>query len=217
MRVAIAGDEYEGKIVDKGTNNSYDKAVFEFANIEITEGGKIEFRVDIRDTNEFSGQKINFSLQSGYNFSDFVYVENKNGGKIDLAGSISFATLTIQAAKASLTNTLTKAVEFKRNEATRKVVFEGTYTAKKGDLKLNEFTVTGNPYNSGSVTFYLIVDGDEVADAKLDNKTPTATATTTFSNVEIDAEKSVKVVLEAEVDSKDSWTGSLEKYNLTLK
>jgi hypothetical protein len=59
----------------------------------------------------------------------------------------------------------------------------------------------------------LIVDGDEVADAKLDSN---GKATSTFSNVEIDAEKSVKLVLEAEVDAK-AWTGDLGKYSLTLK
>jgi hypothetical protein len=214
MRIIVAGDEYEATTPSYSTNK--DTATFTFNNVEVVKSGKIQLKVDIRDTSAYSGKKLQFTLLSGYNFSDFVYVENKNGGKIDLAGSISFATLTIQAAKASLTNTLTKAVEFKRNEANRKVVFEGTYTAKKGDLKLNEFTVTGNPYNSGNVTFYLIVDGDEVADAKLDNAA-TATATSTFSNVEIDAEKSVKITLEAEVDSKDSWTGSLGKYNLSLK
>jgi hypothetical protein len=41
-----------------------------------------------------------------------------------------------------LTNTITKDVEFKKNEVTRKEVFNGTYSAKKGDLKLNEFTIS---------------------------------------------------------------------------
>jgi hypothetical protein len=44
---------------------------------------------------------------------------------------MSFSNLTIQAARASLTNSLTKAVEFRNNEVNRKVVFEGEYTAKK--------------------------------------------------------------------------------------
>jgi hypothetical protein len=113
-----------------------------------------------------------------------------------------------------LTNTLTKAVEFKKNEVTRKTVLEGVYTAKKGDLKLNEFTLSGKAVDaaSGNVTFYLIVDGDEVADAKLS----AGKATSTFTNVEIAAEKSVKVAVEAEVDAKN-WTGSIGKYTLTLK
>ena len=118
----------EGKLVNSGTN--YDESTFEFANIEISEGGKVEFRVDIRDTDAFSGKKLTFNLTPGYTFSDFKYVENKNK-TVDLAGSISFSTLTIQAAKASLTNSITKDVEFKANEVSRKAVFDGTYSAKK--------------------------------------------------------------------------------------
>jgi hypothetical protein len=212
MRVSIAGDEYEGKLIGSGTN--YDESIYEFANIEISDGGKVQFRVDIRDTDAYSGQKLTFGLVANNTFSDFKYVENKNK-TVDLAGSISFSPLTIQAAKASLTNSITKDVEFKANEVTRKAVFDGTYSAKKGDLKLNEFTVSGPAVaaNSGTVTFYLIVDGDEVADAKLDS---TGKATSTFSNVEIAAEKSVKLQLEAEVDAK-AWTGDLGKYELSLK
>jgi hypothetical protein len=72
-------------------------------------------------------------------FNSFYYVEAKTG--VDLAGSISFATLTIQPAKASLTNSLSKDVEFRNKETNRKVIFEGEYTAKKGGIKLNEFAV----------------------------------------------------------------------------
>jgi hypothetical protein len=44
----------------------------------------------------------------------------------------------------------------------------------------------------------LFVDGDEVADAKLSG----TGASTTFTNVELGANESVKVKLEAEVDAK---------------
>jgi hypothetical protein len=41
-----------------------------------------------------------------------------------------------------LTNTLTKAVEFKNGEQSdRQEVFKGVYTAKKGAIKLNEWTL----------------------------------------------------------------------------
>jgi hypothetical protein len=41
-----------------------------------------------------------------------------------------------------MSNDLTKTVQFVKEENSRKVVFEGTYTAKKGDIYLNKFTVS---------------------------------------------------------------------------
>jgi hypothetical protein len=50
----------------------------------------------------------------------------------EVKGSISFSSkITIQPSKASLENSLTKDVEFVTLETTKKVVFDGTYTAKK--------------------------------------------------------------------------------------
>jgi purine-nucleoside phosphorylase len=90
-----------------------------------------------------------------------------------------------------MTNSLTKEVEFANKESNRKVVFEGTYTAKKGDVKLNEFAIAklASPTstinrNKDKVTFYLTVDGDEVADVKYTNG---STASDTFDNILIEA------------------------------
>ena len=215
MRVVVAGDEYEWKLTTTSTDvgSGYDTATWTFSNVEVTDSGKIQFKVDIRDVEWYSNAKLTFAFADSGSFSDFNYVEAKNK-KVDIAGSISFSALTIQAAKASLTNNLSKVVEFRNNESNRKVVFDGTYTAKKWGLKLNEFIISGAsvPATTWTVTFYLLIDGDEVADAKLNG----TTATSTFSNVEIDSNASVKVVVEAEVDAK-AGTGSLGKYQLTLK
>jgi hypothetical protein len=56
----------------------------------------------------------------------------------DVAGSVSFSKITLQAAKAALENKTTKAVEFLLEETNRKTVFDGTYTARKGDIFLNK-------------------------------------------------------------------------------
>jgi hypothetical protein len=40
-----------------------------------------------------------------------------------------------------LKNELSKSVEFLTNETNRKVVFDGTYTAKKAAVDLNEFWI----------------------------------------------------------------------------
>jgi hypothetical protein len=43
-----------------------------------------------------------------------------------------------------MSNSMTKEVEFNNKETNTKIVFDGTYTAKKGDVKINEFTITSN-------------------------------------------------------------------------
>ena len=80
-----------------------------------------------------------------------------------------FSDVTVTEAKASLENDLDKDVEFVANDTTRKVVFDGTYTAKKADIYLNEFAVDGTALGNDvkSATFYLYIDGEEVADAKV--------------------------------------------------
>ena len=213
MRIIVAGDEYDNN--SAVSTDGYKTATFTFNNVEVEKSGKIQVKVDVRDTNAYSGVKLNFSFVKSFNDSNnFVYVEGKKN--IDVAGSLSLSDLTIQAAKGSLTNSLTKDVEFRKNESNRKVVFDGTYTAKKGGVKLNEFTVSDNGTVSNiakSITFYLTVDGDEVADAKW--SVSASKATSTFTNVEIDSEKSVKVVLEAEVDA-NATTGDIGKFYLNL-
>jgi hypothetical protein len=42
-----------------------------------------------------------------------------------------------------LTRNNSKAVEFKNKESNRYQVFDGTYTTKKSDVYLNEFSLTG--------------------------------------------------------------------------
>lgn len=75
-----------------------------------------------------------------------------------------------------LLNNLTKTVEFKSNQSSRKIVFDGTYTALKDNVSVNHYSVDteydeskGNDYieqrckkNDTEMTFYLYVDGEEV-------------------------------------------------------
>ena len=202
MRLLVAGDEYEGR---RNWND------FEFNNVEIEKSGKIEILVDIKDT-ATEGNTATFAIDG---WADFYYVAGKPANKIDVSGSLVPATkLTIQAARASLTKDISKAVEFKLNEVNRKVVFEGTYTAKKGDVRLNSFLVEGDAALAGTnpITFYLSIDGEEVADARytygLDE------AFDTFSNVKIAANEWVKIVVEAEVNAKA--LENLKTFKVTL-
>ena len=204
MRLQVAGDEYEGKPDNKAAPTKFD-----FSNVEIEEGGKIKLLVDITDKTEIGGEEVEggqygFSMDG---WDTFHYTEGKVTDKVDIAWSITPSKLTIQAARASLTRDLTKDVEFKNKASDRKPVFEGTYTTKKGAVKLNEFALawddtylTEEVMDNNKITFYLIIDGDEVADVKL---WANLTASDTFSDVEVEAGKSVKIVLEAEVNAKN--------------
>ena len=129
----------------------------------------------------------------------------------EVKGSISFASkITIQPSKASLENDLTKDVEFLTSETSKKVVFDGTYTAKKGDVYLNTVSInTGNVAFTGDVTFYVYIDGEEVA-------TLDAGEEDTFSDILVKAGESVKVKVEAEVYT-DVENSTPHTYELTLK
>jgi Flp pilus assembly protein TadG len=87
----------------------------------------------------------------------------------DVAGSISLSNVRIQAAKGSLLNNNTKEVEFLNKQSARKTIFDGTYTAQKQDVYLNGFSVvdgTNDPASdnlTNQVTYYLSIDGKEVA------------------------------------------------------
>ena len=218
MRLQVAGDEYDGKEATAGNGT------WTFKNVEIEKAGKVRILVDITDKTQLNSKNVewqSFTFTIAW-WDQFHYTEGKVNDKVDIAGSISPSKLTIQAAKASLTNSLTKAVEYKNNESNRKVVFDWVYTAKKGDVKLNEFKLTANSssiatalsqtatdaalWHNNKVTFYVFIDGDEVADAKLalDTASSKYIASTTFSDTLIEAGKTAKIVIEAEIDAKNT-------------
>jgi hypothetical protein len=89
----------------------------------------------------------------------------------ELVGSLSINDVKITAAKATLKNSETKTAEFVTQKTTKRTVFDGTYTAKKNDVYLNEFIIeetTAKHLNSkDDITFYLYIDGKAVADSTL--------------------------------------------------
>ena len=182
-------------------------ARYNFKNVDVEKSGKIQFKVDILDNPAAKAKTINFSA---FNKSAFDWAKydstNKYVAIADVAGSISFSKVTLQEAKASLENKLTKDVEFLQNETNRKVVFDGTYTAKKADIDLNKFAIAWAGIGNGhKVTFYLFVDGEEVADTDVFATSDTdTTKDETFSDVRVEAGKSVNVKVEAEVEA--YWT-----------
>jgi hypothetical protein len=117
------------------------KEGFRFSNVDIEESGKIEVRIDLEDNADFNGRKIKFSKINSEAFSSLVYEDTRRLDVNEVAGYVSLSDLTIQPSKAALKNNLTKAVEFLSGDSATKVVFDGTYSAKNGTVKLTEWTV----------------------------------------------------------------------------
>jgi hypothetical protein len=162
LKFVINDDEYEGKRSESAGN-----VTFSFKNVEIEKSGKAQFLVSIYDREGVAGS-FTFSAFNKNAFSGSKYADANEPVQIaDVAGSISFSKVTIQPSRWSLENNLTKDVEFLINDTSRKVVFDGTYTAKKWDVNLNSFYIDWTkPANNGEnvVTFYVFVDGEEVGD-----------------------------------------------------
>jgi hypothetical protein len=106
-----------------------------------------------------------------------------------------------------------------QNETNRKVVFDGTYTARKGDVSLNKVYIeapTNNPItNSGSnkITFYVSVDGEEVATVDAWGEKNEES----FNDIKVKAGESVKVKVEAEIEAYGKLTTSDEAYTIVLR
>ena len=160
MTLVIAGDEYTASQT-KVQKGSFTGVVFTFNNVEIEKSGKFQILIDVEDDAE-QGATIQFTPSISKNLfkGDVRYTEaRENVRPAEVKGSVSFASkVTIQPSKASLENDLTKNVEFTTKETTRKTVFDGTYTSKKGLVNLNTALITGSGLPAGAdVTFYLYI------------------------------------------------------------
>ena len=224
MTLIINGDEYTatrgnityGAAAYNTTWNLYTWTTeFTFSKVEVEDSGKFQILIDVDDeatqwaTITFSPASINKNAFTG---TEVRYTEARSTVySSEVKGSISFASkITVQPSKASLTNSLTKRVEFTTNDSSKKTVFDGTYTAKKGAVKLNTVKITGGTGDiNKDATFYLKIDGEEVATIDVDKEE-------TFSDIEIDANESVKVVVEAEINT-DKASGQVLTYSLELK
>ena len=204
LTLIINGDEYDSTVVAGN---------YTFSNVEIEESGKIQVKIDINENDNASGSISFGSLQ----FAGFKYVNDKNAN-VTPVGSITVSKVTLQPAKATMENNLTKSVQYLTEDWARKVVFEGTYTAKKWDVYLNKFaivTTAPDALDTAEVasgynyvrTFYVFVDGEEVGDTDDVSTTITAsnitdaTDSTNFDNVLVKKGESVSVKVEAEIDA----------------
>ncbi len=203
MRVLVSWEEY---VATKEIE--WNVATFMFPKMEIEKSGKFQVVVDL-NTDEDAPAGTIVTFDGSFDDSVFDWAKYTDSNKSDVEADeiswvISFATkLTVQAWKASFTNSLTKAVEFKDNDVATKTVFDGTYTAKKSDVNLTDFmveTALDEIPEGVTATFYLYIDWKEVADARL--RWTTLSASDSISKVSVKAGESVKVRIDAEVSAK---------------
>lgn len=118
------------------------------------------------------GEKlINAAVMNSFDYED------AKGSKVESQGSITISDVKVQTSKGSFINDLSRAVEFKLNKtnSTPALVFDGTYTAKKGMVKINEIVVskvdgTTDLYDS-DITLKIEIAGDDVASFSLNAQT----------------------------------------------
>jgi len=200
MSMFVAGEEFEG--VRNG-------GAFDF-DVELTKSGKVQFKVAI-DDNATKWAKLSITNKSINTFTTMVYDSNNGNALGQATGTISFSEITVVKAKSSLENNLDDGIEFvKGDTANRKVVFEGTYTAKKADVYLEKATFAGdNPTTAGGhnnpTTFYVFLDDSEVV--SIDNA-----GAEEFTRVLVKAGETISVKVEADVEANDVHTN----YAVTL-
>ncbi len=245
LRMLVNGEEISATADDTFTAGTTatdpGSRVYHFPKINVDETTNVEFVVDLKDNGkevtEAGTKKIVTLSNSKLTFdNDFTkakiwdkigqttnviwkYVDARsNIGSDDFAGSISLSNVRLQAARGSLTNTA-KDVEFLSKQAARKVIFDGTYTAQKQDVYLNEFAVSLNQqlkWTNDDVTFYLYIDGKEVASQEYSAAyAPIASidadfAWESFSNILVKKWEKVSIKVEANVNAeyKDGSTYS---------
>jgi hypothetical protein len=115
MTLVVAGEEY-----DASHDNNYKE--WTFSKVVIEKSGKVQFKVDLKEEVSTGVNEVTFTINGKKaldkaSFSGAKYEELRNevvNHEKDVSGSVKFVTLKVQAAKASLENTLSKskAIEF---------------------------------------------------------------------------------------------------------
>ena len=192
IRLVIGNDEFDGSISNTG--------LITFSNVEIAESGKVKILVDLKEDVEYEKLSVSFGPLQW----NLVYSENTSS-TAETNGAITVSKLNFTAPTGALKNSLTSKndAEFRNNDYTTLVVFDGTYTAKKQDIELKEFSIVGNnlPLNKSDVKFYVTV-GDAEWEDDFVNGTTTGVAEGDLSDaVLVKVGESVKVKVEAAVDA----------------
>jgi len=193
-----------------GTDNIY---TGKFNSFFIDEDSDIELVVHL-DTDAQSGVSFNVSLNDNGVINGATFgakYDVKNGGEINSLGSISISSVKVQSAKSSLVNNQTKKVEFKTKESDSKVVFEGTYTTKKQDVKVNEVRITRNfdgVLTGSDIELTAYINGKAVASVTDKNfKNISGTQNESFADITVEAEGTIDLKVIANVYASEAATG----------
>ena len=225
LRLLVGDEEYEA---DKNWN---------FNNVVIEEDATIKLVADIIDLKAGDENKtitISFTVAgtttAAFNKTTWANIKyddiNTNAAaKDNLIGTINISSIKVQPAKWSLTNDNTKKVEFITNETSEEtLVFKGTYSAKKSNVKLDNVAIwrtsTAAPKTADDITFNVKVDGKTVAtidNPKAADKFENAKDDSDISPViSVEAGKSVNIEVYAVVFASEETAANLE-YKIGLK
>ena len=221
IKMYIAGDEYE-------SNKDWT-----FKDVVIEKSGKVQFVVELEDLEAIDDGTITFT-PSVVDYAALSPKYDDSGKSVeekDFAGSIQLSKIKVQPSKWNLDNKVTKDVEFITLETSVKTpIFEGTYTAKKGDVDLKTFIISktltaaewGALDNQDRITFYLSIDGKEVSSLKVTKADFVSSGSNyilsedkDFSPISVKNEEKVSVKLEAQVYATKAWFSS--NFNLALE
>ena len=193
------------------------KNLFSFSSVDFSKSSNVQLKVDLKD-NAPVNTKISFTnlldgaaLVAGH----AKYEESRDLVQVrDILGSINLSSVVVREGKGALDNTLTKTANIIANETTTRTLFDGSYIAKKQDVILNQYGITGDALLGANeyVTFHLYINGNEVSTMKLTNDA--IGETNSFSNITVkNGEKvSVKVVADAYLKAGTTRTFTLGLY-----
>ena len=204
MRLVIAGEEYEGTPTRNGVN-----AVFTFNWVEFEKSGKVQFKLDLAKGAEWSVTFQPGSFDKAI-FSGALYDDSREAVNTgDVKWYITLTKVNVRTAQATMDKKADSddTVEFIKEEPATKVIYEGTYTTRKGDVKLNKFWLTGatQPDNN-EVTYHVYINNEEVGST---DQYGSETKYEEFSDILVKDGKSVSVKVEVycSAENEASYSG----------
>ena len=213
VSLVINGDEYEATAAKS----------WELPEITIDEDSDVKILVDVESDADLLDE-ISFKIGAEWDLQNIINgkalknakYDSKTATVEDFVGTISISTLKIQEAKGSLKNDISsnkKDVTIEQSESNVEL-FKGSFTAKKQTAHLNNAEIklaAGALKDDDSITFHVYIDGDEVATIDVDGpQTTTWTDNKDFSEVVVDAGKSVSVRVEADVYASDTTDSNIQ-------
>lgn len=193
-----------------------DGVTFTFRGVTLEKNATVKLVADL--VTDMPVRTITFTPAtiSRTSFANARYEDSNEPVANNVVGSIAISTLRVQAARGSLSNTLSKSVDFvTREQANGRVLFDGTYTAQKQDVTLKSVAITGNRALEAeeNVTFHVYVNGTEVQTVSLN--AGDSHQEEFFTN-EIAVAKGTSVAVKVVADGYFVRNGASDNYDFTV-